>query len=410
MLKQRNIANEENHPKKKTAMATCAAKHVPHLGEKEGKQLTRLEKLKENSGDAATQATLDEAMAQIQATRASLAKTQKTLDNAREQSAKILEQSASIEERWAEFQRAFDEMNKKMVENIAASLGGTHISRTGIKHERIPAKDCVSMIKNAKSIVVMTGAGISVDSGIPTYRGSDGYWTKGSNNYRAQEVATRRFFREKPEEQWEYMFERYQNMSTAKPNPGHHSLVALEQYCKQNKKSFCLISQNIDNLHRRSGSQNICEIHGNMSFARCSNSDCHEWEKCVKFPTPPKKGNDKYVPKCKACSANLRPNVLFFDESYSEKLYKLKSAIAAVEKADVFLVIGTTYQTNLPLRLLNIANTSGAKIIDINPNLNDDVAVCKLKQVKETSTEFLEKTMDALLKKSGVNGRRRRKK
>ena len=88
----------------------------------------------------------------------------------------------------------------------------------------------------------------------------------------------------------------------------------------------------------------------------------------------------------------------------------MKSAIAAVEKADVFLVIGTTYQTNLPLRLLNIANTSGAKIIDINPNLNDDVAVCKLKQVKETSTEFLEKTMDALLKKSGVNGRRRRKK
>ncbi len=344
--------------------------------------------------------SVESALEGIERTRMQLDQTQKSIQSAQEKSARILSDSESIEKKWLEFQKAFEEMNKKMIENIALSLGGSPAIQTSpVKHRVIPASDCIPLIKKAKSIVVMTGAGISVDSGIPTYRGKDGYWKKGSKNYRAQEVATRHFFEENPEEQWEYMFERYENMSNARPNPGHYAMVELENYCRKNKKSFTLISQNIDALHKKAGTENICEIHGNMSFARCSNRDCEQYDELIDFPKPSEKSMDSNVPKCKMCQANLRPHVLFFDESYSEKLYKSNSALTAVEGAEVFLVIGTTFQTNLPLRLLSIANKNNATIIDINPNLNNDVAVCSLKQVKETSTEFLTKTVEALLRK-----------
>ena len=229
----------------------------------------------------------------IERTRLQLDHTQKSIQSAQAKSAKILSDSESIEKKWLEFQRAFDEMNKKMIENIALSLGGSSTIQTSpVKHQVIPASDCIPLIEKAKSIVVMTGAGISVDSGIPTYRGKEGYWRKGSKNYRAQEVATRHFFEEKPEEQWEYMFERYENMSTAKPNSGHYALVQLEKYCRKKKKSFTLISQNIDALHKKAGTENICEIHGNMSFARCSNRDCKYYEELIDFPTPSEKKDE----------------------------------------------------------------------------------------------------------------------
>jgi len=306
-----------------------------------------------------------------------------------------------LEARWEAFQKSFEDMNKKMVANIAASLGATHLSETSepVEHSPISMNECIRLVENAQSIVVMTGAGVSVESGIPTYRGAGGTWTKGSKNYRPQELATFRFFEEHPEKQWEYMFETANKMQRAKPNDTHIELAELEKYCNRCNKSFTLITQNIDSLHRKGGSNNVLEIHGNIGYARCMKKTCPKFAELVPFPSLPNKKEKSYVPTCTSCQSNIRPHVLFFDECYSERLYKSESAKAAVATADVFLVIGTTYQTSLPRKLLHLAHKHDAAIIDVNPNPNDTVQICSLNQIRQTSTKFMKSMLHMLQKK-----------
>src|SRR5512138_2812352 len=120
------------------------------------------------------------------------------------------------------------------------------------------------------SVVVLTGAGISAESGIPTFRGAEGYWVVGSRNYMPQEMATNEMFERAPDEVWRWYLYRFGVCRDARPNAGHEALVALERALGDR---FTLVTQNIDGLHRRAGSERVLCIHGDAAFVRCD-GDC----------------------------------------------------------------------------------------------------------------------------------------
>ncbi len=367
----------------------------------------KLRKLKASSAEH--QKVLEDVTATIKScreTQETIAKTQERVKSEKDEYGNAISSVHALEAKWQAFQDAFDTMNKQLIQNIATSLGKTvHLSTKKVEHKKISIEKSCKLIadKKCKNIVVLTGAGISVESGIPTYRDNDGFWTIGSENYTPQEIATREFFDRDPKAQWCYNLQRKNEMANAKPNEGHHKLKELEDYCKTYGKTFQLITQNIDGLHGDVGHENeIYCIHGDMNYARCPNisfNGCKLANKKVAFPKiSMKKVKEKefQVPKCNCCGSILRPHVLWFDESYSENLYRLTSTINAVKNADLLIVIGTCYQTSLPQRILGYCNTNNTPVIDVNPNLNADVLICPLLMVQKTATEFLCKILNQL--------------
>ncbi|MHA2090299.1 MAG: SIR2 family NAD-dependent protein deacylase [Candidatus Kariarchaeaceae archaeon] len=226
-------------------------------------------------------------------------------------------------------------------------------------------EELISLIQSANRILVLTGAGISAESGIPTFRGKEGYWVVGSRNYYPEEMATHRFFRENPEELLKWYEHRQNICLQSKPNEGHKAITQLEQWAETSKKDFLLITQNVDNLHHRAGTKNIIEIHGNIFRFRCSNdftADGHNQD-LVNI-------NDlSDIPvTCSKCNSLLRPHVLWFDEYYTEELFKAESALAFALKADLLVVVGTTLATTIPNRIVSILLSSDKPVIEVNPD------------------------------------------
>ena len=222
------------------------------------------------------------------------------------------------------------------------------------------------------TLLFLTGAGISAESGIPTFRGPDGHWTVGSDVYHPHDLATWRTFSVNPELVWPWYLWRRSVCQQSEPNPAHAGLVTLEQRVGDR---FTLITQNVDGLHHRSGSSadRTFEIHGNINFFRCANG-CSP-----KQPMPILAGAEPgcgFLPEwraaltCTQCGAWMRPHVLWFDEYYNEEQYRFDSALAAINAADALIVVGTTGTTSLPAHLLHVAQTRGLVIVDINPNDN----------------------------------------
>src|SRR3972149_1999643 len=159
-------------------------------------------------------------------------------------------------------------------------------------------KKAKAIIDNASNITVLTGAGISAESGIPTFRGEDGLWRK----FRSEELATQEAFQRDPKLVWEWYDWRRGLVKEAMPNPGHYALVNLEN----EKTNFTLVTQNIDGLHQLTGNRNIIEMHGNLWQIRCTS--CGVVEENHDVPLK------EIHPKCKNCDALGRPNVVWFGE------------------------------------------------------------------------------------------------
>jgi NAD-dependent deacetylase len=217
-------------------------------------------------------------------------------------------------------------------------------------------------------VVALTGAGISAESGIPTFRGEEGYWVVGSRNYLPQEMATKAMFDLRPEEVWRWYLYRFGICRTAQPNAGHRALVALEEALGER---FHLITQNIDGLHRRAGSRRVFTIHGDAAWVRCAaecglgridQPDLGTWGK----DTPLDRAARARL-SCPRCGGWLRPHVLWFDECYDEENYSMNSALRAAAAADLLLVVGTSGATNLPMQIGQIAFGRGAALVDVNP-------------------------------------------
>jgi NAD-dependent deacetylase len=205
----------------------------------------------------------------------------------------------------------------------------------------------VGILKNAKKVAVLTGAGISAESGVPTFRGEEGLWKK----FRAEELATVNAFMNNPALVWEWYLWRRQLMSEVKPNPGHRALVELEQYYPD----FTLITQNVDGLHRQAGSENILELHGNISLNKCFNCSKPYFGKITM--------EDGHLPLCD-CGGKIRPDVVWFGEMLPANT--INSACAASEQADLFFSVGTSALVHPAASLPITARQNGACLVEVN--------------------------------------------
>jgi NAD-dependent deacetylase len=222
-------------------------------------------------------------------------------------------------------------------------------------------------------VLVLTGAGISAESGIPTFRGKEGYWVVGSRNFMPQEMATQAMFRRAPEEVWRWYLYRFGVYRDARPNEGHRALVDLERGLGDR---FLLVTQNIDGLHRRAGSspeRTYC-IHGDSAWARCAEGCAPDLvpmpDLGARAKDAPLSAEDRRKLSCPRCGGWLRPHVLWFDEYYDENYYRMESTLRAAAEARLLLVVGTSGATNLPMQVGQIAFRRGAALIDVNPEEN----------------------------------------
>lgn len=206
----------------------------------------------------------------------------------------------------------------------------------------------IQHLRAAQHVVVLTGAGISAESGVPTFRDAlTGLWAK----YDPQELATPEAFRNNPRLVWEWYAWRRNLVSEVEPNPGHLALAALERRVSE----FTLITQNVDSLHQRAGSTLVIELHGNLSRVKCSEEDriVETWAESGDIP-----------PRCPFCGGMLRPDVVWFGEMLP--VQELRRAIQASRSADMFLTIGTSALVQPAASLPFEALENGAEVIEIN--------------------------------------------
>lgn len=228
------------------------------------------------------------------------------------------------------------------------------------------------LANNSQSITVLTGAGISAESGIPTFRGPEGYWTVGSKVYQPQEIATLEMFLKQPKDVWNWFLYRRSTCNEASPNPGHLALVEMEKIL-QNR--FTLITQNVDGLHLRAGNSlpRTYQIHGNIDYMRCSQECSNEVyfiPKEVFLTSRDQTVSDEHwkLLRCPACGDLTRPHVLWWDECYNEEHYSFDSSIHKGLTTDILLIIGTSGAANLPNKIAHfVASRPGTTILDINP-------------------------------------------
>ena len=202
------------------------------------------------------------------------------------------------------------------------------------------------VLKRAEKIVIVTGAGISQESGIPTFRGKDGLW----RNYDAMQLATIDAFYDNPKLVWEWYAERRANIFEAKPNPGHEAIAELEKHCK-----CVILTQNIDGLHQRAGSSNVLELHGSIVRIKCTVCDYVD-DITGKF--------DELPPKCK-CGNILRPDVVWFGEALPQDVWE--KAIIHANTCDVMIIAGTSLVVSPANTLPVYAKQNGATLIEVNP-------------------------------------------
>ncbi len=207
----------------------------------------------------------------------------------------------------------------------------------------------IKALQSAQRVTVLTGAGISAESGVPTFREAQtGLWAK----YDPQELATPEAFRLNPKLVWEWYAWRRELVSKAEPNPGHFALVKMAQKVPR----LTLVTQNVDGLHQRAGSPETIELHGNLQRIKCYEHEhlVDNWSETSDLP-----------PRCPICGSLLRPDVVWFGESLP--MQALNSAIQAAQQCDVFLTVGTSAlvqpAASLPLEALQ----KGVPVVEINP-------------------------------------------
>ena len=200
-----------------------------------------------------------------------------------------------------------------------------------------------------KSVVILTGAGISAESGVRTFRDNDGLW----ENHRIEDVATPVAWRNDPELVWKFYQARRNQMQEVEPNPAHVAIAQLQK----NHPNVTLITQNVDNLHERGGSENVIHMHGKLETLRCERSEISE----IRMHEADL--SDEFV-KCSCCSepSRMRPDIVWFGEMpmFMREIYE------AVDNCDVFIVIGSSGHVYPAAGLVDVASQMGAKTILVN--------------------------------------------
>lgn len=206
----------------------------------------------------------------------------------------------------------------------------------------------VAALRDAHHVCILTGAGVSAESGVPTFReAQDGLWAQ----YNPQDLATPEAFVDDPVLIWLWYRWRRETVSNVEPNPGHHAIARLADVVPK----LTLVTQNVDNLHQRAGSRDVIEFHGNIFDDRCfADGSLQQGD------------HEMAVPVCPGCGANLRPGVVWFGEPIAEHV--LNDSWAAASDCDVFLSIGTSSLVYPAAGLADLAKQRGATVAEINPN------------------------------------------
>jgi len=224
-------------------------------------------------------------------------------------------------------------------------------------------------LSHASGIAILTGAGISAESGVPTFRGKDGLW----NSHKVEELATVSALNANPELFWKFYSWRRQKLEGVQPNLGHYALVDMERIIR----GFALLTQNVDNLHRRAGSKKLIELHGNITRDRCT--------KCgQRYPADT--GEFKIVPTCTKCDGLLRPDIVLFGENIEEKF--IQAAQKASAACEVFFAVGTSSIVEPAASLPYLAKANGAYVVEVNTE--ETALTSHVNEVyQKSSTEFL---------------------
>jgi NAD-dependent deacetylase len=203
----------------------------------------------------------------------------------------------------------------------------------------------LDVLKTAGSVVVSTGAGVSAESGVPTFRGEEGLWKK----FRAEELATFEAFQANPKIVWEWYNYRRDIINKIKPNPGHYAVAEMARLFDR----FQLITQNVDDLHRAAGSEDIVELHGNIKRNRCL--DCGKENYDEEF--------EQFPPLC-GCGGRLRPDVVWFGELLPAGA--IEKAFAVTKSCDLFFSVGTSGIVQPAASLPSMAKQHGAFVVEVN--------------------------------------------
>jgi NAD-dependent deacetylase len=207
-------------------------------------------------------------------------------------------------------------------------------------------------------VLVVTGAGISLASGIPTFRGSDpgAVWSVDVTT-----LGTRRYFEREPAASWRWYLSRFGALAGKEPNPAHHALTALEELCAAQGREFLLVTQNVDTLHELAGSRALVKVHGSADRVRCSREGCKFGAPSGSLPRADfdvtallQDPIDANVPRCPACGSFLRQHVLWFDEYYTEHAdYQYARVQQAMHHAEVVLFVGTSFSVGVTDNILS---------------------------------------------------------
>ncbi len=209
-------------------------------------------------------------------------------------------------------------------------------------------QDLVERLGHASNIVVFTGAGVSAESGVPTFRGQDGLWQK----YNAEDLATWQAFERDPRLVWSWYDYRRQIISGVDPNPGHMAIAEMASVFDK----VTVVTQNVDGLHHRAGSKDIVELHGNIWRVRCTHElTVSEFRECPLDVNPP---------LCKECGSMLRPDVVWYGEPLPMDAYERSHEAACI--CDAMLVVGTSAQVRPAATLPLVAKHNGAFVVEIN--------------------------------------------
>jgi NAD-dependent deacetylase len=221
-----------------------------------------------------------------------------------------------------------------------------------------PIDDALSMdlekaarlLRQADRLTVLTGAGISAESGLATFRGAGGLW----EGHAVEDVATPMAFERDPVLVWRFYNARRAGVRTVRPNPGHEALVRLEKERFRDHR-FALVTQNIDGLHHAAGSQRVFELHGNLGRVRCTGCKIVEDRGQEELPE---------LPRCAACGALLRPDVVWFHEMLPEDVWR--AAAEAVHACQCLMVVGTSANVYPAAGLVLLARNVDAHVIEVN--------------------------------------------
>ncbi len=217
------------------------------------------------------------------------------------------------------------------------------------------------VMDSARSVAVLTGAGVSAESGVPTFRGSEGLWTK----FRPEELANVDAFMSNPRLVWEWYLHRREIVNNVEPNQGHYALVEMEELFED----FTLITQNVDGLHERAGSKNILELHGNISKNKCF--DCSRpYEGEINLESGE-------LPRCQ-CGGRIRPDVVWFGELLPA--HAINAAFEASNRAELFFSVGTSAIVHPAASMPLAAKRNGAYLVEVNPEVTPltEIADCAL--------------------------------